>query len=24
VLGGILEPECADLLKAFFRRKRSL
>jgi tRNA(adenine34) deaminase len=24
VLGGVLEAECADLLKAFFRRKRSL
>ena len=24
VLGGILEAECADLMKAFFRKKRSL
>ncbi|MCB0792600.1 MAG: nucleoside deaminase [Flavobacteriales bacterium] len=24
VVGGILEPECADLMKAFFRRKRAL
>lgn len=24
VVGGVLEPECADLMKAFFRRKRAL
>lgn len=24
VTGGILEPECADLMKAFFRKKRAL
>ena len=24
VMGGILEPQCADLMKAFFRRKRAL
>ncbi len=24
VTGGILEPECADLMKAFFRKKRTL
>ena len=24
VTGGVLEPECADLMKAFFRRKRAL
>lgn len=24
VTGGVLEPECADLMKAFFRKKRSL
>ncbi|MDX9749782.1 MAG: nucleoside deaminase [Flavobacteriales bacterium] len=24
VTGGILEPECSDLLKAFFRKKRAL
>ncbi len=24
VIGGILEPECADLMKAFFKRKRAL
>jgi tRNA(adenine34) deaminase len=24
VTGGILEPECADLMRAFFRKKRSL
>ena len=24
VAGGILEPECADLMKAFFRKKRAL
>jgi tRNA(adenine34) deaminase len=24
VTGGVLEPQCADLMKAFFRRKRSL
>lgn len=24
VTGGILEPECADLMKAFFKKKRSL
>lgn len=23
-IGGILEPECADLMKAFFRKKRAL
>lgn len=24
VTGGVLEPECADLMKAFFRKKRAL
>ncbi len=24
VTGGVLEPECADLMKAFFKKKRSL
>lgn len=24
VTGGVLEPECADLMKAFFKRKRAL
>lgn len=24
VTGGVLEPQCADLMKAFFRRKRAL
>ena len=24
VMGGILEPECADLMKAFFKKKRAL
>jgi tRNA(adenine34) deaminase len=24
VTGGVLEAECADLLKAFFKRKRAL
>ncbi|WP_368736840.1 deaminase, partial [Bradyrhizobium sp. NBAIM08] len=24
VTGGILEPPCADLMKAFFRKKRAL
>lgn len=24
ITGGVLEPECADLMKAFFKRKRAL
>ena len=24
VTGGVLEPACADLMKAFFKKKRSL
>jgi len=24
VVGGVLEAECADLMKAFFKRKRAL